>query len=70
MWTQAKTKIGSGNSTKWEQTMPIWAPPRPLKKDLPEVMAKTATSVKLQFKKSFFSDDHGQVRFGNSVPCF
>lgn len=21
---QAKTKIGSGNSTKWEQVMPIW----------------------------------------------
>ncbi len=84
---QAKTKIGSGNSTKWEQVMPIWgeksldnriclvksialiqlsylihlAPPKPSKKDVPEVLAKTTTSVKLQFKKGLFSDENGQV---------
>ncbi|KAI9561811.1 hypothetical protein GHT06_012772 [Daphnia sinensis] len=58
---QAKTKIGSGNSTKWEQVMPIWAPPKPGKKDVPEILAKTTTTVKLQFKKGLFSDENGQV---------
>jgi len=58
---QAKTKIGSGNSTKWEQTMPIWAPPKPDKKDVPIPLTKTTSSVKIQFKKSYFSDDNGQV---------
>ena len=58
---QAKTKIGSGNSTKWEQTMPIWPPPKPTKKEIPEAIAKTTSSVKIQFKKSFFSDEYGQV---------
>jgi hypothetical protein len=39
----------------------LLAPPKPGKKDVPEVLAKTTTSVKLQFKKGLFSDENGQV---------
>jgi len=59
---QAKTKIGSGNSTKWEQTMPIWAPPKPTKKEVPEIISQTTSSVQIQFKKGMFSDENGQVK--------
>ena len=37
------------------------APPKPGKKEVPEVLTKTTTSVKLQFKKGLFSDENGQV---------
>lgn len=37
------------------------APPKPSKKEIPEVLTKTTSSVKVQFKKNLFSDENGQV---------
>lgn len=39
----------------------ILAPPKPSKKELPEILAKTTSTVKMQFKKNLFSDENGQV---------
>ena len=37
------------------------APPKPAKKEVPEIIAQTTTSVQIQFKKGMFSDENGQV---------
>lgn len=37
------------------------APPKPSKKEVPEVLGKTTTTVNIQFKKGLFSDEYGQV---------
>lgn len=42
------------------------APPKPSKKEVPEILGKTTTSVKLQFKKGLFSDENGQVVYRQS----
>jgi len=37
------------------------APPKPTKKEIPEILGKTTTTVSLQYKKGLFSDENGQV---------
>ena len=58
---QARTKVGYGVATEWEESMPIWAPPRPLSSHVPVQLAKTTTTISIKFDRKFFNDAHGQV---------
>lgn len=58
---QAHTKVGGGSKALWEEIMPIWAPPQPDEGVLPSEVAHTSTTIKLRFKKNFFSNIYGPV---------
>lgn len=42
--------------------MPIWAPPSPDRTTIATELSHTMTSVTIQFRRSYFSDEHGQVK--------
>lgn len=59
----AHTKIGQGSSAQYELEMPIWSPPKPNQSFIPIETGKTSRTIKIQFKKNFFSNAHGQVKY-------
>ena len=59
---KAKTRVGSGSWVRWEQEMPIWAPPVPDKRTIATELSHTMTTVTIRFRRGYFSDDHGQVK--------
>jgi len=57
----AHTRVGPGSSAQYELEMPVWAPP---KSSFTAVeVGKTSRTIRIQFKKSFFSNAHGQVKY-------
>lgn len=58
---QAHTKIGSGNKVFWEENMPVWPPPAPPESIYPTEVGHTSTTIRIRFKKSFFSSMHGSI---------
>ncbi len=59
---KAKTRVGSGSWVRWEQQMPIWAPPVPDKRTIATELSHTMTTVTIRFRRSYFSDENGQVK--------
>ena len=59
---KAKTRVGSGQWVRWEQKMPIWAPPVPDRRTIATELSHTMTTVTIRFRRSYFSDEHGQVK--------
>lgn len=57
----AHTKVGSGSNVQYEIELPVWAPPK--SNYIPLEMSKTSHTIKIQFKKSFFSNAHGQIKY-------
>ncbi|XP_076348974.1 tyrosine-protein phosphatase 10D-like isoform X1 [Tachypleus tridentatus] len=58
---QALTQIGPGNKVTYEKTMPIWAPPSPPNSVFPIVISHTSTTIRVKFRKNFFSNAHGPI---------
>uniref|UniRef100_T1JB95 protein-tyrosine-phosphatase n=1 Tax=Strigamia maritima TaxID=126957 RepID=T1JB95_STRMM len=58
---EAKTKIGKGPAVMLEETMPIWPPPTPNNQIFPTDVAHTTTTIRIRFRKSYFSSAHGAV---------
>ncbi|XP_022661734.1 tyrosine-protein phosphatase 10D-like isoform X5 [Varroa destructor] len=58
---QAHTKIGPGGKAHWEETMPIWAPPKPSDSVYPTLVSHTATSIRVLFRKNYFQNTNGPV---------
>ncbi|KAH7939926.1 hypothetical protein HPB52_019495 [Rhipicephalus sanguineus] len=58
---QAHTKIGPGGKGRWEETMPIWAPPKPSDSVFPKSLTHTATTIRVSFRKNFFANSHGPI---------
>lgn len=58
---QAHTKVGPGNTAVWEEKMPIWAPPSPPVNVLPSLFGHTSETIKIKFKKNFFSNIYGPI---------
>ncbi|XP_040073952.1 LOW QUALITY PROTEIN: tyrosine-protein phosphatase 10D [Ixodes scapularis] len=58
---QAHTKIGPGGKGKWEETMPIWAPPRPNDSVFPTSVSHTSTTIRVVFRKNYFTNSHGPI---------
>ncbi|XP_075530860.1 protein tyrosine phosphatase 10D isoform X2 [Dermacentor variabilis] len=58
---QAHTKIGPGGKGKWEQTMPIWAPPKPSDSVFPKSVTHTTATIRVSFRKNFFANSHGPI---------
>ena len=58
---QAHTKIGSGNKVFWEESMPVWPPPAPPESIYPTEVGHTSTTIRIRFKKSFFSNMYGPI---------
>jgi cadherin 5 type 2 (VE-cadherin) len=58
---KANTRVGSGPWVRWEQLMPIWAPPVPDRRTIATELSHTMTSVTIRFRRSYFSDVHGKV---------
>ncbi|KAH8032328.1 hypothetical protein HPB51_024105 [Rhipicephalus microplus] len=58
---QAHTKIGPGGKGRWEETMPIWAPPKPSDSVFPKSLTHTATTMRVSFRKNFFANSHGPI---------
>lgn len=58
---QAHTKIGSGNKVFWEENMPVWPPPAPPESIYPTEVGHTSTTIRIRFKKSFFSSMYGSI---------
>lgn len=59
---KAKTRVGSGSWVRYEQQMPIWAPPAPDRRTIATELSHTMTTVTIRFRRSYFSDEHGQVK--------
>lgn len=64
---QAKTNVGYGPETIWKQKMPILAPPKPATQVVPTEVYRSSSSIQIRFRKNYFSDANGQVRFTH---CF
>jgi protein tyrosine phosphatase len=60
---QAHTKVGAGAPVIVQQQTPIWAPPRPAASSQVQLIARGTTSLRVRFRRNFFSDMHGPVRF-------
>lgn len=60
---QAQTKKGYGQQTLWKQKMPILPPPRPATQVVPTEVYRSSSSIQIRFRKNYFSDANGQVRF-------
>ncbi|KAH7933806.1 hypothetical protein HPB49_017381 [Dermacentor silvarum] len=58
---QAHTKIGPGGKGRWEETMPIWAPPKPSDSVFPKSVAHTTATIRVSFRKNFFANSHGPI---------
>ncbi|CAG7729269.1 unnamed protein product [Allacma fusca] len=58
---QAQTKIGPGNKKMHTARMPIWAPPKPAPGVFPNEVSKTSTTMKIRFRKNYFSNKNGEV---------
>jgi protein tyrosine phosphatase len=58
---QAFTRVGGGPITTFEQQMPIWPPPKPAASIWPASVAKSSSTLKIRFRKNFFSNTHGPV---------
>lgn len=58
---QAHTKVGPGNKKSWEEKMPIWAPPQPLKSVIPSEISHSSQTITVRYKKNFFSPLHGPI---------
>ena len=58
---QAQTKSGAGIKTTYLQRMPIWAPPKPAQGVFPNEVSKTSTTIKIRFRKNYFSNKNGEV---------
>ena len=58
---QAKTRVGYGQLVRWEQHMPVWAPPVPNRDVFPTELSHTATTISLRYRRNYFSDVNGQV---------
>lgn len=57
----ANTKIGSGYAAYLNTTMPIWPPPQPNKHVYPEEMSHTTSTIRLRYRKNFFSNIYGPI---------
>ena len=58
---KARTRVGFGSTVRWEQHMPIWAPPVPDRSIIATELSHTMTTVTIQFRRNYFSDEYGQV---------
>ena len=58
---QAKTRVGFGQQVRWEQHMPIWAPPVPNRDVFPTELSHAASTISVRFRRNYFSDVNGQV---------
>ncbi|KAI1301523.1 Tyrosine-protein phosphatase 10D [Halotydeus destructor] len=58
---QAHTKVGPGNKATWEERMPVWSPPAPPESISPTEVAHTSNSVKIRFRKNYFSNMYGPI---------
>ncbi|ROT62360.1 Tyrosine-protein phosphatase 10D [Penaeus vannamei] len=58
---EATTKIGSGRIKYWEGTMPVWSPPRPSSQVFPTEVSRTSTTIRIRYRKNYFSNQNGQV---------
>ncbi|XP_037089578.1 tyrosine-protein phosphatase 10D-like [Pollicipes pollicipes] len=58
---QARTKIGYGQATTYETTMPVWPPPEPNARVFPTEVSKNDTTIRVRFRKNYFSDENGPV---------
>ena len=58
---QARTQVGYGAWVRWEQQMPIWAPPPPNRDVFPTEISHTMTAVTIRFRRNYFSDVNGKV---------
>lgn len=60
---QAHTKIGPGNKASYEETMPVWPPPRVPTNVFPTEISHNSNSIVIRIKKSFFSNIYGRVKY-------
>ena len=60
---QAHTKVGPGNKAAWDEQLPIWAPPKPPTNVFPTEISHSSNSIVVRFKKSYFSNIYGQVKY-------
>ncbi|KAF0289751.1 Tyrosine-protein phosphatase 10D [Amphibalanus amphitrite] len=58
---QARTKPGYGPVTNYETTMPVWPPPEPNARVFPTEVSKNDTTIRVRFRKNYFSDENGPV---------
>lgn len=58
---QARTQVGYGAWVRWEQTMPIWAPPVPNRDVFPTEISHTMNTISIRFRRNYFSDVNGKV---------
>ncbi|XP_064488977.1 tyrosine-protein phosphatase 10D-like isoform X2 [Ornithodoros turicata] len=58
---QAHTKIGPGGRARWEETMPIWAPPRPSDTVFPTPLGHSSSTIRIVYRKNYFTNSHGPI---------
>lgn len=58
---QAHTKVGPGGKSFLEATLPLGAPPRPAPNVFPTKVSHSSSTIKVQFRKNFFSPSHGAI---------
>ena len=58
---KAKTKVGYSQEMRWEQKMPILAPPEPDRNTYPIVVNKSMHTISIRFSRNFFSNANGAV---------
>jgi receptor-type tyrosine-protein phosphatase beta len=58
---QAKTQVGYGAWVRWEQRMPVWAPPVPNRDVFPTELEHAKETVAIRFRRNYFSDANGKV---------
>ncbi|XP_069999561.1 tyrosine-protein phosphatase 10D [Penaeus vannamei] len=58
---EAMTKIGSGPIRHLEKTMPIGDPPQPGPLEFPTEVSHTANTIRIRYRKHYFSDKNGQI---------
>ena len=58
---QAHTKVGPGHKALWEETMPIWSAPPPADNVFPTEVGHTSTTIRVRFRKNYFSNMYGSV---------
>lgn len=63
---QARTRVGYGASRTLEVTTPVWPPPQPNARVFPTEVSKNGTTIRVRFRRNYFSDKNGAV-IGYSV---
>ncbi|QQP49547.1 Uncharacterized protein FKW44_010255 [Caligus rogercresseyi] len=58
---QAQTRIGLGEPKRYEQMMPIFAPPAPNRKIKPELISKSTQTLVISYAQNYFSNENGVV---------